>query len=165
MADFEQVMEGLARTAPVQAAQNALRQSLGKGASRWVAQEAGLSQRQAQRWLSANYPRSRAGQIMELVALSMIVAHILRIATRVNPGQVGVYYKGNGRDEKTRNIDGFTPSTQVRVYLNRAADDLVRDDLEAAADAFSDAVICGYEEGLEDTLGVSDYADEVEITV
>jgi hypothetical protein len=165
MADFEQVMDGLARTAPVQAAQNALRQSLGKGASRWVAEEAGLSQRQAQRWLSANYPRSRASQIMELVAASTIAAHVLRIATRVNPGQVGVYYKGTGRDEKTRNIDAFVVGTQVRVYLERAADDLVREDLEAAADAFSDAIVCGYEEGLEDTLGISDYVDEVEVTV
>lgn len=165
MADFEEVVDGLARTAPVQAAQNALRQAHGKGTSRWVAGEIGLSQRQAQRWLSADYPRSRAGQIMELVAATTIVAHVLRIATRVNPGQVGVYYKGTGRDEKTRNIDGFTPSAQVRVYLDRAADDLVRDDLDAAADAFSDAVICGYEEGLEDTLGVADYVDEVEIAI
>lgn len=165
MADFEQVVDGLARTAPVKAAQEALRQSYGKGASRWVAGEVGLSQRQAQRWLSADYPRSRAGQIMELVAASTIAAHVLRIAARVDPGSVGVYYKGNGRDEGSRNIDGFTPSTQVRVYLERAADDLVRDDLEAAADAFSDAVICGYEEGLEDTLGVSDYVDEIEIQI
>jgi hypothetical protein len=149
----------------VSEAQSILRQQLGNGASRWVADEAGIAPRTARRWLSGSAPRARHSAIVDL-ALAVVgtqgaaAARLRGLATNggtINVGTVAVAYED--RDEGARHIGSVNVDEWMAEELMAAADALDREDLAAAADAFSSAVIAGYSHGLEDTLTVAEWGD------
>jgi hypothetical protein len=146
-------------------AQSILRQQLGNGASRWVADEVGIAARTARRWLSPSAPRSRHGDVIEL-ALSLVgaqgaaAARLRGLATNggtISVGTVPVAYED--RDQGDRHIGDITVDTWMADEILAAANALDRGDLTTAADAFSNAVISGYSHGLEDTLTVAEWGD------
>lgn len=149
----------------VREAQSILRQHLGAGASRWVADEAGIAPRTARRWLSSSAPRARHGAIIELAltlvgTLGAAAARLRGLAATggsIDVGLVQVAY--DTRDEGSRHIGSVVVDEWMADDLLAAADALDRGDLAAAADAFSDAVMAGYSHGLEDTLTVSEWGD------
>lgn len=164
--EFADVVAALAQTATVDEAQEVIREHIGRGASRWLADTAGIAPRTARRWLSSDYPRMRSRNIVAAAsALGMgpLAAPRIARAKQISVGKVRVYYKGTGRDEKTRTIGTVRVRQRSATYLSLASKDLTAGKVELAADAFSDAVICGYESGLEDTLGISDYPDGVDL--
>lgn len=149
----------------VREAQSILRQQLGNGASRWVADEAGIAPRTARRWLSSSAPRSRHSSIIEL-ALSLVgqqgaaAARLRGLAATggtISVGTVPVAYGSRG--EGSRHIGAVMVDEWMADDLLATATALDRGDLAAAADAFSDAVIAGYSHGLEDTLAVAEWGD------
>lgn len=149
----------------VREAQTILRQQLGNGASRWVADEAGIAARTARRWLSSSAPRARHSAIVEL-ALTLVgtqgaaAARLRGLAASggtISVGTVAVAYED--RDEGSRHIGSVMVDEWMTDDLQAAADALDRGDLAAAADAFSDAVVAGYSHGLEDTLTVAEWGD------
>jgi hypothetical protein len=160
--DFEAFMVALARQASIAQVQTAIRASAGDGATKSVAEDVGLSRRQARRWLSArDYPRSKESEIRALASDEAVCAILLRTATQITyTGRVAVYYKNNAkRSEGTRAIPSLLSiPARVAAFLTSAAKSLEgAAQIAAAEDAFSDAVISGYEDGLEDTLGVLEY--------
>ncbi len=147
----------------VREAQTILRQQLGNGASRWVADEAGIAPRTARRWLSSSAPRARHSTIIEL-ALTLVgtqgaaAARLRGLAASggtISVGTVAVAY-GN-RDEGSRHIGSVPVDEWMADEVLAAADALDRGDLAGAADAFSNAVMAGYSHGLEDTLTVAEW--------
>lgn len=149
----------------VREAQSILRQQLGNGASRWVAEEVGIAARTARRWLSTSAPRARHAAIVEL-ALTLVgpqgaaAARLRGLATgggTISVGTVPVAYED--RDQGSRHIGQVTVDTWMADEILAAANALDRGDLATAADAFSNAVMAGYSHGLEDTLTVAEWGD------
>ena len=64
-------------------------------------------------------------------------------------------------DEGGRTIGDLEVDEWMADDLAAAADALDRGDLDAAAAAFSDAIVGGYSHGLEDTLSITDYSDGI----
>lgn len=161
---FAQFMQRIAAGIHPTHAQAALRAVHGRGASRWLADYAGISPRTARRWLSDAYPRGRAAAITEAArAASVPAAAAARIRTAEQiliDGPVEVYYVGEPQGQ--RNIGDLTVTPAMAAYLDRCATDLESGKLEAAAEAFSNAVMNGYEVGLENTLAIEDF-DTIDI--
>lgn len=161
---WTEVVTGWGRIS-VREAQSILRQQLGAGASRWVADEAGIAPRTARRWLSSSAPRARHGAIIEL-ALNVVgtqgaaAARLRGLAAtggRITVGTVPVAY--GDRDEGDRAIGTVVVDQWMVDDLLAAANALDLGDLAAAAEAFSDVVMAGYSHGLEDTLTVAEWGD------
>jgi hypothetical protein len=157
--NFREVVTNLSRTANVRHAQAALRAAYGKGATRWIAEQAGVSPRTARRWMSATPPAGRVAVIIALLAGEAIAAQRIRHAAGISVGTVAVAY--DERDEGSRFIGDLDVDTYMAQELEAAANALEEGNWDAAADAFSDAVIAGYSDGLQDTLSVWDYGDGV----
>lgn len=165
--DFRTIVAALGTSITVRQAQSILRSVHGRGASGWVADNAGISQRTARRWLSSTPPRARTGAIRDLALQSVgaygIAAAILRGVAEaggvISIGKVDVAY--DDQDEGSRSIGDLTVDAWMAEDLEAAASALEAGDLAGAADAFSDAILGGYEHGLEDTLTITDYSDGV----
>lgn len=173
--EFSEVVASLARGAGVVHAQAAIRGAYGRGASRWLAQEQGISPRTARRWLSGNYPRGRARAITDAASglgAGPIAAQRIAQASNIIVGKVRVAYRGASqqresrfaaRDEGSRRIGRVRIRSATAEHLSDAMQELLSGKIEHAAEAFSDAVIAGYEDGLEETLSISDYSDGIEL--
>lgn len=158
---FTEVLQSIATRASVANAQQAIRATHGRGASRWLADTAGISRRTARRWLSGAYPRGRRAEIVAAardLGAGALAAPAIAAASKIDVGQVRVFYRANGRDEGTRHIGSVTPG---HGYSEQCAAALIAGSGADAEEAFSDAVISGYEDGLEETLSISDYQDGV----
>lgn len=151
----------IASYATVADAHAALRTLLGPGATRWMAEEHGISRRTARRWMSANPPASRIPLIMGSVSHNMLAAQVLRRARTIDPGTVGVNY--DDRDEGTRSPGRITVTQDVARLLHAAADALEADDLARAEKFLSDAIMHGYSPGLEEALTIDDYMTGLDI--
>jgi hypothetical protein len=163
--DFAGVARRLEASATVGHAQDIIRGVHGRHASRWLAEEAGISARTARRWLSGAPPRGRAGAILAAArsltnTYGIAAARLRGLAAaggHIHVGTVAVAYET--QDEGSRTIGDLAVDEWMAEDLAAAADALDRGDLAAAADAFSDAIIGGYSHGLEDTLTVTEYGD------
>ncbi|MDT8916222.1 hypothetical protein [Amycolatopsis sp. PS_44_ISF1] len=150
------VVQHIAQGARVDHAQAAIRTVHGKHASRWLAAQAGISPRTARRWLSSAAPTGRTRAILDAAATAGgatgLAAQRLRTAETIDVGTVAVSYDGD--DEGNRRVGEITVEGDVANYLITTARDLEAHNLEGAADAFSNAIMSGYDPGLEDTLQV-----------
>jgi hypothetical protein len=158
---FTEIIDSIARTASITYAQEAIRAEHGKGASRWLAQEAGISQRTARRWLSTSLPRSRTDVVARLANRLHIAARRLRAAESVDFGAVAVVY--DGQHEGTRHIGPVAVDDALARDLGTVAGYLETGSLAAAADAMSGAALAAYSPGLEDTLAVEEYDHGIDI--
>lgn len=163
---FSEVLDSLTRYTTARSAQDAIRAVHGRGSTSWLSDTAGIAPRTARRWMSPAYPRGRTTEIIQ-AAMSLGVAHvvaeILRYATAIDAGRVEVYYKATGRAEGTRGVGTITVGARNGGYLAQCVRDLHNNVLDGATEAFSDTIICGYEDGLEETLGISEYLDGVNL--
>jgi hypothetical protein len=159
--DMRALVREIASLATITDAHAALRILHGTGASRWMAEEHGISRRSARRWMSAHPPTSRIPLIMESVSHNMLAAQVLRRARTIDPGTVAVKY--DDRDEGTRNPGPITVNGHVVVLLHAAADALEADDMARAEKFLSDAIMHGYSPGLEEALAISDYIDGIDV--
>ncbi len=131
-------------------------------AARHVSDEAGIALSTAYTWLRAT-PTSRVDRLRALVDDRVIAAVRFRRAEAIRvgapgTGRTGVFYKNNpAKHEGNRPIPRITVTANVAAFLGDAANDLLRGDDEMAADSVSDAIICGYEDGLQDTLAIDDW--------
>lgn len=145
---------------------DAVRAVAGRNASRYVADTAGIARSTARTWLRST-PTSRVHRLRDLVADAAVAAIRFRRAELIKVGDAAgrtpVYYKNNpDKHEGDRPIPWIRVTANVAAYLGDAANDLLQGNHEMAQDATSDAIICGYEDGLEDTLGVLEW-DNVDI--
>jgi hypothetical protein len=143
-----------------QAAMGFLRREHGKGTSRWLANQFGVSMRTAQKYLAGTqspvYRKpDRATKIAALAASSR-----LRAARRIHVGRVSVEY--DGKAAGGRRIDTMQVDDDMRAGLASVADLLDAGDLDAAGGALSDAVLNGYGD-LGETLDVTDFIDGVNV--
>ncbi|PRY28583.1 hypothetical protein [Umezawaea tangerina] len=159
---FTEVVDTLALNAHITHAQQAIRAEHGTGASRWLAQQAGISQRTARRWLSAELPRSRTDIVARLANRLFTAAQRLRTAQSIDFGAVAVTY--DGHHEGTRHIGPVTVDPALARDLATVATHLETGSLPAAADALSTAALTAYSPGLEDTLAVDQYDHGVDVT-
>jgi hypothetical protein len=156
---FIDVVRSLATSATVPHAQAAIRAEHGKRAARWLAGQAGISRRTARRWLSSAFPASRAAQIIGAASTLGLAAQRFRTATAIDVGTVSVDYDDD--NQGNRRIGENDVDDEMAGYLHSAANDLENGNLEAAAEAFSNAIVNGYESGLEETLTISDYSSGI----
>ncbi|WP_199443450.1 hypothetical protein [Umezawaea beigongshangensis] len=157
---FAEIVRTLARRAGVPDAQAAIRAVHGAGATRWVAEQAGIAARTARRWMSVTPPAARRQAVVDL-ALRWLPNHVAAGVLRgaggtVEVGTVRVAY--DGADQGLRTVG------EVDVDLVPVADALESGDVEHAEQALSDTVMEGYEPGLSDTLQVTDYVDGLTVT-
>jgi hypothetical protein len=160
--NFRDIVDHVARSADVTIAQTAIRAQHGTHAARWLADEAGISPRTARRWMSSAPPASRVPNIVNHAARNMVAAHIFRVATSIDVGVITVEY--DQEDQGTRGpIGTVRVDTEVAGYLGAAASALEAQQYDAAAEDFSNAVVNGYEPGLEDALEIVDYDDVISV--
>lgn len=159
--NFREMIDSVVASARVQDVQAAIRAAEGRGATRWVAAQAGISQRTARRWLSNNPPRSRVTALIGLIDTTSIAAYRIRGAESISIGTVAVAY--DDQDEGSRNIGDLDVDSDMANALAHAAEALESGDWAAAEDWFSDAVIMGYSPGLEETLDIADYFSGVHL--
>ncbi|WNV86644.1 hypothetical protein [Umezawaea sp. Da 62-37] len=159
---FAEVVDTLALNAHITHAQHAIRAEHGKTASRWLAAQAGISQRTARRWLSTDLPRSRTDTVARLANRLFTAAQRLRTAHSIDFGAVAVTY--DGHHEGTRHIGPVPVDPALAHDLHTVATHLETGSLAAAADALSVAALAAYSPGLEDTLAVDQYDHGIDIT-
>jgi hypothetical protein len=157
--NFREVVTGLARTATVHHAQAAIRAEHGRHATRFIAEQAGVSPRTARRWMSSAPPAGRVTVIAALVPGEAVAAQRIRAASSVSVGTVDVAYDDD--DQGPRTIGELDVDSYMASELDHAAAALEEGRWDAAEDAFSAAIIGGYSDGLQDTLSVADYRDGV----
>ena len=166
-------------------AQAAIRDTHGRGASKWLAANAGIAQRTARRWLGSSPPAARRDQITALGARNATPATRRAAAARadtstrtavadrilpssrraaatlrgtqgrVSPGRTSVSY--DGEPEGDRNI------WTVDIDIQPVIDNLEADNSDAAADAFQDEILEAYGAGLSENLEISDFDPSLEI--
>jgi len=159
--NFREIVDHVARNVDVTIAQAVIRAEHGTGAARWLAAEAGIAPRTARRWMSTSPPRSRVSAIVGHAAANMVTAHVFRIATAIDVGVITVEY--DGEDQGDRTVGTIQVDTEVAGYLGQSASALEAHQYDVAASDFSNAVVNGYEPGLEDALEVVDYDDIIAI--
>jgi hypothetical protein len=153
--DMRALVRQIASLATVDDAHAALRILLGAGATRWLADEHGISRRTARRWMSADPPASRVPLILGSVSTNMLAAQVLRRAQFIDPGTVEVRY--DDKPQGSRTPPNIRVSGDVATLLHQAANALEADNLPLAEKCLSDAIMHGYQPGLEETLTISDY--------
>lgn len=153
---FRDLVGKLAARAAVEQAQAAIRALHGKSASRWVADEAGVSPRTARRWLSATPPAGRVAAIIALAPTYQAAAQVLRASDgTVSAGSVEVAY-----DEE---YEGGRFIGDVNIDVGPIADALENGSIEFAEAAFSAAVLEEYGPGLGETLTIDNYGDDLDV--
>ncbi|GLZ43503.1 hypothetical protein [Actinokineospora sp. NBRC 105648] len=167
---FEELVHRLAASADVHDAQAAIRLSAGDGAVRYVQDLIGKHRSTARRWLHADeYPRTRAPEIIALVSDNALAAEVLRRTVKITVlGRTDVVYKQSLKGQGSRDVpDVESFSANVHAYITDAVNGLLadghKDGLKDATEALSNAIICNYEDGLEEVLGVADF-DNISIT-
>nr|WP_012476924.1 hypothetical protein [Streptomyces sp. 44030]ABC67356.1 putative DNA-binding protein [Streptomyces sp. 44030] len=150
--NFSDIVTDLAQRAKIEDAQRAIRVAHGTGASRWVAEEAGISARTARRWLGSSPPAARAAVISALAARLIVAAQVMRRSTgTVNVGTVSVSYDED--DQGSRYIG------EVEIDLDPIAGALEEQEEGYAGELFSTAVMEAYQPGLSDVLDIDAYTD------
>lgn len=143
-----------------------LRAEMGKGASKYIAGAAGVSQRTAERWIAkaegrasqASTPKPMAQVNVVEQAKRYAAAKKLRAAQVVHAGRVEVAYADDGRNEGGRNVGGLPVTGTLQTAMGAAADAVERGDYAAASELLDAGVMDAY--GVpEGTLEVSDYLD------
>jgi hypothetical protein len=155
--NFPEIVDDVAKhfTGDVLVAQTAIRVQQGTGAARWLAGKAGISDRQARRWMSSTPPTSRVSAIIRHAPSNLVAAHIFRIASSIDVGVITVEYDDD--DQGTRGpIGTIQVDSEVGGFLAQSASALEVGQLEVAAEDFSNAIVNGYDPGLEVTLEVVD---------
>jgi len=142
----------------------AIKRVHGRGASRWLAQQAGISQRQAQRRLSgqAASGRGRGPQVEDLAEPEALSAEALMSATAIDAGHVDVTY--NGKSQGTRKVGLVNIDGALKGELTEVANMLMDGDDAGAEQALSDALLGAYtartggdRDQLKGTLNVSSF--------
>lgn len=135
---------------PQEAAQS-YRATHGRGASRHIAVEFGVSQRTAQRWLAGTQRPRNAEPLMAAAARDnapQVRANVFRNASGVNVGTVQVLEKSPGK-RSARNVGTvFCDLSSVADALDAGASQ------QQAADMISDIVMAAYG---TDALAAVDY--------
>lgn len=156
----------------VDSALQALREDHGPRATRWIQQRFGISLRQAQRYMrgeglsartrvsrarrdavvaAAAEPRQAAAQrvrqdVMRQASRRWVAAGLLRRATRVTVGRVGVWDKSRNRPAGTRGVGSHRVGSNglTSGQLAVVAAMLEQGDEQSALHAFSDALLDAY---------------------
>ncbi|GGM84950.1 hypothetical protein GCM10012275_64640 [Longimycelium tulufanense] len=122
----------------------AIRGTHGKRATRWLAEQAGVSRETARRWLKGTQsPRStRVDMVTGLAPNAWLDAEALADAQALACGHVDVEY--NGKPAGTRNIGTLHVDTELRRELDGVVDLLRRGDQAGAEEALSAAILGAY---------------------
>lgn len=168
MSSSEDYLRGLVREGPADwgAAVRYAADSMGKGATRWLAGVTGSAGvRSPERWVAMardtdsqkSTPKPAAQvAIVEAVKLKMAADHI-RQADTAHCGRVDVKYPDAGRDEGHRDINDQTLDATSQGEI---ADKVEAGDLDAAAELLDAAVLAAY--GVpEGALEITDYQNGI----
>lgn len=163
------------------AALEAIRAEHGRNSTRWLADQMGISLRQAQRYMAGQglsgrtaANRARRDAVIELGAAPVraqaqrvradvsrqasrrwIAAALIRKATRVSVGRVKVWDKSANRPAGSRHVGSHrVDNRRMRAQLNQAASLLESGDEEGAMHAFSDALLDAYSTSKGDPPGM-----------
>lgn len=144
-------------------AASAIKRAHGKGASRWLAEQCGISQRQAQRRLSgqATSGRGRGPQLADMATPEQLSADALATASGIDAGHVEVTY--NGKSQGVRKI-GLVHADALGGELDRAASLMADGDEAGAESVISQALLGAYSQShgggwdqLQGTLSISGF--------
>jgi hypothetical protein len=159
--EFDDAMQnGPGRAADWRDAVNAIRDTMtGKGeASRYLADQYGVSRRQAQRWLAGKgAPDVKSGRRDAVrndpAAARARAAARMRSAKVIAAGKVPVQAKSSQKGAGARNVGVVTVSPAVHRLLSQAADNLESGNKAEAAQLASDAIMRAYGESKGDNGG------------
>ncbi|MFC7344533.1 hypothetical protein [Saccharopolyspora griseoalba] len=167
--NFNEALSKAAGKITTEEAQDVIRAQFGRGATRWVAQEAGISMRSAQRWMSGNPPASRTGRLRKLASDQLKVQAFgrrLQASTVVRVGEIRLRY-GRTEDQGKRcpynTKNGSEWFNVSGLESNGVLDALKAGDIEKAEELFSQAVLDAY--GIEDTdtFDIGDFGENLEL--
>lgn len=146
--DFRSAMQALGRPLNWREALSAIRAEHGKGTSRFLAGELGVSMRTAQRWQAgAQVPSTRdnrQGALSGVAKRDYVAAQALRRASTVTVGHVKVDSRSSGQPDGSRPVGTLLVDPLMRAELANVANLLENGQHEAAGDALSDALLGGY---------------------
>lgn len=148
------VFRSLGRAVDAREAIESLVAEHGRGTTRWIAEQLGVSQRTVQRWRKGTQsPRNTAG-VARLADPNRVRVNALRNARAVSVGSVSVFSRSSGALDGSRNVG------MVGADFNVAADLLEQGASEEEVQAaISDAVMDGYGgNGFGEVLGIDDYS-------
>jgi len=140
---FGDQIRGAASPRNWQDAASAIRRAKGRGASRFIAQELGISQRQAQRYLAGQVRKAPHGQdIEDLAEPDWLAADALLEAQALNCGHVEVEY--NGKSQGVRKVGLISVDGEMREAIEAAAAALLDGDESLAEQLLSDGILGQY---------------------
>lgn len=159
MPNGRSVLRSLGRAMNPREAIESLVAEHGRGTTRWIAEQLGVSRRTVQRWRKGTQTPRNVGRVTALADQRQVRVNTMRNAQAVSVGSVSVYSKSSGALDGSRNIG------TVGVDFNFAAD-LLEDGApeEEVEAAMSDAVMDAYGgDGFGDVLGADEY-DSFDVT-
>lgn len=162
---FEKAIRGVAGDIALEEAKAAIREAHGKRATRWLADQAGISMRSAQRWMS-DTPASRASTLIRL-AQGAVIAQRMKNATHVTVGEVRVRYGGT-RDEGTRTPYNAQTGSEDFGIASLGLDSrgfydaLVDNDFNKASEHFGRAILDDYD-WHDENFEIFEWEDDIDI--
>ncbi|WP_226360970.1 hypothetical protein [Pseudonocardia sp. ICBG1142] len=153
MPNARTILQSLGRAANPREAIESLTAEHGRGTTRWVAEQLGVSMRTVQRWRKGTQSPRDTGQVTGLANEQRVRINALRNAQTTSVGRVSVYSRSSGT------LDGGRDVGTVGVDFNIAADLMEQGASEEEIQAaISDAVMDGYGgNGFGDVLTIDDY--------
>lgn len=162
--NFQTAIASLGRPKTFGEAIAAIRAEHGKRASKFLAEQLGVTMRTAQRYLKGEFQprtntaagRTRREGVMRAASRRWVAAALLRNATRVNVGRVRVWDKSKDRPAGTRFVGMHTVGGTLLAEDLVAVADLLQDGREdEALFAFSDAMLDAYSRDKGDPPGTA----------
>lgn len=163
---FTDAIKDLGRARNDREALNAIRTEHGSSSARWLAEQLGISSRQARRYLAGDVrrpPASRAAAIRARANPARIAGNALRGAGALNVGDVKVTIKSPGPrqpSEGRRRIGTKAVTPAARRILDQAAERLDAGDTAGAERLMNEAVQTMYG---TDAFEITDYADGIDV--
>ncbi|WP_075297805.1 MULTISPECIES: hypothetical protein [unclassified Pseudonocardia] len=153
MPNAKSVLRSLGRAMNPREAIESLVAEHGRGTTRWLAEELGVSMRTVQRWRKGTQAPRDSQRVTGLADAQQVRVNALRSARTVSVGAVSVISRSSGAPDGGRNVG------TVGADFNIAADLLEQgaseDEVQAA---ISDAVMDGYGgNGFGEVLEIDDY--------
>lgn len=161
---FIDAMSQLGEQLTAEEVMDAVREEHGRGSSRWLSEQLGISQRQARRYLSGQVrrpPATRASDIRSQIPTGRRAARRLRDLRTILAPRVPVISKSSGNPDGTRRIGTVAVTAELREALDEAARLLEEGDAAGAEDAFSTGLLNAYGGrggGVGQYLSIEDYS-------
>jgi len=154
MPNGRSVLRSLGRAMNPREAIESLVAEHGRGTTRWIAGQLGVSMRTVQRWRKGTQDPRDMDRVTSLANEQQVRINALRSAQTASVGSVSVFSRSSGQFDGTRDIG--TVSADFGIAADLLEQGASEEEVQAA---ISDAVMDGYGgDGFGEVLGAEDYS-------